>query len=88
MATTNSVTLTLGYDGTDFTRKLKFDNVDASALSGISSKVQAINASLSAGTDGGLSSFFLADDGSFFSGITAASSDQTTTDEFDLNGGE
>ena len=58
----NTVEFTLGYTNTDFTRKMKFDGVSSAALSGVQSGVLALNASLAAGTDGGLSSFFRSDD--------------------------
>lgn len=50
MATTitNSVTLTLGYEGTAFTRKYKFTDVDAGALSSVKAKVLAYNAAVPA----------------------------------------
>ena len=57
-----SVELTLGYTNTDFTRPFSIGGVSASALSGIVDNVKAVNASLTAGTDGGLADFFLADD--------------------------
>jgi hypothetical protein len=82
MAESNSVTMTFGYSGTDFTRKYKFDNVSASALLGVKAGIKAVNASLEAGTAGGLSQFFVSDDfngtiGSF-TGITAAQIDSVT----------
>lgn len=46
MATTNSVTLTLGYEGTNFTRKYKFTDVEAGALSSVKAKVLAYNAAV------------------------------------------
>ena len=58
----NSVTMTLGYSNTDFTRKMKLENVPNGSLSGVKSAILAVNASLEGGTDGGLKSFFLADD--------------------------
>lgn len=48
MATTNSVTLTLGYSNTDFTRKYKFTGMDSSAFTGVKSKIQAYNAAIPA----------------------------------------
>ncbi len=41
--TTNSVTLTLGYTGTEFTRKYKFTGVDASALPQVKAKIMEYN---------------------------------------------
>ena len=57
-----SVTITMGYTNTDFTRNFKIDNVANSAFPNIAARAKAINASLAGGTDGGLSDFFLADD--------------------------
>lgn len=62
MAENNSVILTFGYTGTDFTRQLKIDNVEAGALSSVKANIQAVNASITAGTDDGLADFFLSDD--------------------------
>lgn len=58
----NSVKITLGYNGTDFQRNMKFDDVANSALADVKAKVKAVNASLAGGTAGGLSTFFRADD--------------------------
>ncbi len=48
MSATNSVTLTLGYTNTDFTRKYKFTDVEVSALPDVKAKVQAYNAAIPA----------------------------------------
>lgn len=59
-----TVTLTLSYTNTDFTRKMKFEDPDpyiwaqATALGAI----REINASLAAGTDDELADFFRSDD--------------------------
>lgn len=58
----NSVIMTLGYTGTDFTRQFKIDNVEADALSSVKANILAVNASITAGTDDGLADFFLSDD--------------------------
>lgn len=57
-----SVTFKMGYTNTDFTRNFKIDDVANSAFNNIPVRAKAINDSLAAGTDGGLSDFFLADD--------------------------
>lgn len=89
----NSVTMTLGYTGTDFTRKMKLDNLEAGALSSVKSKILAVNASIAGGTDGGLKEFFRADDYDAsdsnnivgeFSGITAAQIDSVETEYLDI----
>ena len=82
----NSVTMTLGFSNTEFTRKLKLENVADEAISGVKSKILAVNASLSGGNDGGLKEFFISDDYDAtdsnnvvgqLTGITAAQIDET-----------
>lgn len=75
----NKIKLTFGYDGSDFTRNLTLNGVDASIVAApatVVNKIKGINASIAGGTDGGLNTFFLADDydgtDGKFSGITAA----------------
>lgn len=46
MATTNSVSLTLGYKDSDYTRKYVFDGVSVDDLAGVKAKVLAYNANL------------------------------------------
>lgn len=48
MAAINSITLTLGYSNTDFTRKYKFTGMDSSAFTSVKAKVQAYNAAIPA----------------------------------------
>lgn len=62
MSIKNSVSLELGYKNTNFTRTMTIDGLSAAALPNIENKILAINASLAAGTDGGLGIFFRADD--------------------------
>lgn len=81
----NSVTLTFGYADTDFTRKYTFGGISATALDAIKTNVLAVNASLSAGTAGGLSSFFLSDAGEHFNGIVAAQYETTEETIIPLN---
>lgn len=90
----NSVTMTFGYGGTDFTRRYKFDGVPDSSLAGVKSAILAINASLAGGTDGGLKDFFRSDDFDDsdssdiigqFTGIVAAQIDSTQVTEINLN---
>ena len=95
----NSVTLTFGYKGTDFTRKYKFDDVSNGALSSVKANVMAFNASVTGGASsaGGLDTFFISDDydnsdaenviGELAS-ITAAQYDSVTTTIINLDGGE
>lgn len=61
----NSIKLGIGYTNTDSTRQITISDVADSICASpatVKSKVQAINASLAAGTDGGLSDFFRSDD--------------------------
>lgn len=85
----NTVTLTFGYKGTDFTRKYKFDDVETGALSSVKDNVLAFNASVTGGASsaGGLDTFFISDDydaannvGELAS-ITAAQYETTTVTE-------
>ena len=88
MSATNSVTLTFGYEDTNFTRRYKFEDVSAAGLSGIVARIKAINESLAGGTDGGLSTFFLSDEGDNFTGIIAAQSDVGNVEVINLNESE
>lgn len=62
----NNIKLEFGYANTDFTRQYTINNVaDSIAADGkeaIRAGVKAINASLAAGTDDGLSAMFRSDD--------------------------
>lgn len=62
MSTNNSVAIELGYSNTDFKRTMTIDDISDEAFADIENKINAINASLSAGTDDGLGIFFRADD--------------------------
>ena len=93
MSETRSVKMTFGFSNTDFTRSYKFDVVSASAMSAVKNKILGINASLTAGTDGGLSTFFRSDDYDatdpenvvgLFTGIVAAQTDEVTETDIDL----
>lgn len=57
-----TVNVKLGYKNTDFTRTYGIDDVARDDIQYIQEKINAINASIAAGTDGGMSAFFLADD--------------------------
>ena len=50
----NKLKMTFGYEGTDFIRNMTISNIDDSLTSGIKAKIQAVNASLTGGTSGGL----------------------------------
>ena len=94
MAESTSVTMTLGYSGTEFTRKMKVANVQLSALNNVAAKAKAVNASLAGGTDGGLADFFRSDDYDAsdsenivgkFSGIVSVQSETVEETEINLN---
>lgn len=89
----NSVEITMGFKGTDFQRKMKFDGVADSIVADVKDKCKAINASLAAGTDGGLGDFFRADTYAAgasatigtFNAITAAKIDSLEIEYINLN---
>jgi len=64
MSTEYTIKLGLGYEGTDFERKLTISGVDSisAATETVRAKVKAVNASLEGGTSGGLNQFFRSDD--------------------------
>ena len=86
----NTIKLTLGYEGTDFTRNFNIPNVSNEDATTAKTKIKALNASLAGGTDGGLDAFFRSDDYDAqegigtFSGITAAQIVTTTTEYINL----
>ena len=70
--TYQDVELYLGYDNSDFIRTVTISNVSLSAIANVKDKCMAINASLAASTDGGLSEFFVDDSGNSLKEITKA----------------
>ena len=94
MSEKQSVSLTFGYSNTDETRTYKFDVGSLSALELCKGKILAVNASLKAGTDGGLADFFRSDDYDAtdaenivgkFTGIVAAKTDSVEETPINLN---
>lgn len=87
MSTTNSVTLTMAYTGTDFTRKYKLDGVATADLATVKAKVLAYNQNLLA-TD---KKIFISDDYDATQGIgelasiTAASYETVEYTRINLN---
>ena len=59
---TNKVSLDIGYTGTEFTRRYTMSGVSNAQLASVESACNAINASLVAGTAGGMSNTFISDD--------------------------
>lgn len=70
----NSITIKLAFEDTDETRQITFEDLPDSALNlgTIKTRINAINASLAAGTSGGLNEFFLSNDGDNFASIASA----------------
>lgn len=62
MASTNTLRATFAYENTNETRKYDLD-ISEDAIPNVKEKTLAINASLAAGTAGGMSSFFVSDNG-------------------------
>lgn len=88
--------LEFGYDGSDFKRTYALELNDSIAAADrnnfVRSAVQAVNASLSAGTSGGLDDFFVAEDfdgtnGKFNGIIYADVTVDTDTVVYPANGG-
>lgn len=70
--TYQDVELYIGYNDSEYVRKVTISDVSAQALSNVQSKCMAINASLAASTDGGMSDFFVDDSGNTMKEITKA----------------
>ena len=85
MSIKNSVTLTFGYEDTDYTRRYKFDNVADEVLSDVKEGILAVNASLKAETAGDLGSVFIDDSRNAFNGIVAAQIDSVEEEIINLN---
>ena len=83
-----NVKMTFGFGAEqDSTRNYNL-TVDDSLAADCKAKIIGINDSLAASTDGGLASFFLADNGTdAFSKITYAEISSTTTEVLDISGG-
>lgn len=58
----NTLRATFAYTGTNFTRNYDLD-ISEDAISTAKAKTMAINESLAAGTAGGMSTFFVSDNG-------------------------
>ena len=93
----NSIKLTTGYVGTNFTRRFTIGNVAdsiASNSAGVKAKIQALNTSLAGGTSDSLDSAFLSDDFDAqenigkLKGITAAQIDSTEVIHINLSAEE
>ena len=81
----NKLTMTFGYQNTDFTRNVTVGNVAASlSAATLKTRIKGVNSSISGGTSDGLPTFFRSDDFDStnsigaFSGITAAKLESTT----------
>ena len=78
--------LTFGYANTTFTRDYELKPSE-SILPDIKDNILAVNQSLTSGTAGGLSSFFVSDAGENFTLITDAQLTSTYETKLDLGGG-
>ena len=84
----NTVKLTFGYGNNSAqTRQYSFGDVADSLIADVKDNILAVNASLTGGTAGGLSSFFIDDDGNNFTGITAAQIVAESETVIDLSAG-
>lgn len=70
--------LVFSYEDTEFTRTYNLEAEDSISSGDCKAKILAINASLAAGTDGGLSDFFVSDIGERFVKISEARLIETT----------
>ena len=61
------------------TRLYTFNGVAEDVVGEVTDKIKSINSSLAAGTAGGMSSFFVSDNGNNLVSITAAQIEVTTT---------
>ena len=79
--------MTFGYGESDFTRQYAHEVADSLALD-CKTKIKAINTSLAGGTAGGLSSFFISDDGEHnLTSIVSAQLESQTVTYLDLTSG-
>lgn len=78
-----NIQLTFRYEDTSDTRQYELECAD-SLVSSVKEKVLAINASLAAGTDEGLSDFFVSDDGDRFTLISSAKAIEVVETPIDL----
>lgn len=76
---------TFAYEGTNFTRNYDFE-IEDEFKADAKNKVLAINASMEAGTAGGLSTFFVSDNGENFIKISSAKIITVTETQLDLEG--
>lgn len=77
--------MTFGYHETEDTRGYNFAVADSVTAADAKAAILAVNASLTAGTDGGLSSFFVSDAGDYFTLITDAQLETVNKTVLDLN---
>lgn len=77
---------TFAYEGTDFKRKYDLD-IEQDQIANAKAKTIAFNASLAAGTSGGLSSFFVSDNGENLKEISALQLITVTETVLDLDEG-
>jgi len=83
----NSITIKLGFEDSEETRTLKFEDLPASAINTapLKARIMAVNASLAGGTAGGLSTFFVDSEGNNLKAIVEAKTDSTAETIIDLS---
>ena len=85
MASTNTLRMTMGYVNSSQKRVYDFD-IKSESIAGAKAKVIAINDSLSGGTAGGFSSFFVDDAGNHLEKIESLKLYRVTEEVIDLGG--
>ena len=83
----NVLKTTFGYADTDFTRQYNWEVAESIQPETLKAGILAINQSLANGTAGGLSSFFVSDEGDNFVTICAAQLEVTETTVLNIAGG-
>ena len=81
-----TVKIDFGYED-ETTRRYAFEVDDSITDTTVKNKIVGIKASLLSGTAGGMSSFFVSDDGENLIDITGAQVESTTTTVLDISGG-
>ena len=82
---TNKLKMTFGYADTEETRQYAFDVADSIVASDIKTAVLSVNDSLKNHTDGGLSDFYVSEEGDVFTLITDAQLEVVNKTVLDLN---
>ena len=78
------VQLTFAYENTNFERIYTLEVASTLTRENVKQNILAVNASLQAGTDGGLSTFFTSEEGDNFTLISSAKLIETDEEILDL----